>query len=949
MKKIYLIFSSVVLVVILLNVIYYFDLKKQQIIFQKKYITEQGSACVSKLENTEMELENDFNAFMFSNDISALTNMDQKSNELTQKVEMLYSKYPNLISNISLFDQNKNVFSLYRDNKEVFIADRFTTHAQQSITDKEAVIFENNLYHFVFPIYKEKVLFGNLDVTLDQNKYFDNLFQGYLINNMLWQWVIDKSGKTIYSNETLKIELKEDTLEISNNIKKDLQGFVIHDVLINGEKQTVLSSYFPAKFLKSDLGIVFSFNLNDIFSNIRNKAIIIILCSIILIVIVFFLLRKALLAIDRQDKIHRKAEKDFVLIFDSIPIGVLILTQDKIIRHINRTASEMLYGREEKNIIGRNITDLILPKYFSDKNTVDSAFDTNHFYYFQKDGDEVVIYKREIPFELDSEHLIIDAFIDISPIEKARKLEAAANLAKSDFLAKMSHEIRTPLNGIVGMADALIQLKLTTEQRDFAEIIKKSSDLLLTIINDVLDYSKIEAGKMVLEEIPFKISDEITFARELFKPLAEEKKLKIITRIASNVPNNIIGDPFRLRQVISNLMSNAVKFTHEGEVSISVELLEEYSGNLTLQVNVEDTGIGIPKEKLDTIFSSYTQAEGSTTRKYGGSGLGTTISKQLVELMSGEIWVESPSTISTNSEFPGTKFSFTIEAYSNEKIQKNYDFNNIRNYEDIFSLVITDNSSDGETIYNYLLNFGTNYEIYTYHSETPELLVNKLLIEYQKFHMIFIKDSLDFDGFKIAKTLFEKGITYKHLFVMVSSNDNVGNFIKAKRLGIDYYLIKPYESSEVFDIIQDNFTTIKNDLKFIPKLNKMRKEISILVAEDNLINQKVAKTIFKNLGYEISIAQNGVEAVDMALEKDFDIIFMDMMMPEKDGVQATKDLRKKGYNKPIIAMTANATKEGKNKAISFGMDGYITKPSKMEAIKKILIKYFSETINEISS
>jgi CheY-like chemotaxis protein len=315
--------------------------------------------------------------------------------------------------------------------------------------------------------------------------------------------------------------------------------------------------------------------------------------------------------------------------------------------------------------------------------------------------------------------------------------------------------------------------------------------------------------------------------------------------------------------------------------------------------------------------------------------------------MSGEIWVESPSSISTNPSFPGTKFSFTIEAYSNEKIHKNFDFNSITKYEEINSLVITDNSSDGEPIYNYLSNFGSNLEIYTFHSETPELLINKLLIEYQKYHMVFIKDSLSIDGFKIAKLLFEKGITFKHLFVLISSNDNSGNFIKAKRLGMDYYLIKPYESSEVFDIIQDNFTSIKSDLKVGPKLNKIKKEISILVAEDNLINQKVAKTIFKNLGYEIVIAKNGVEAVDMALGKNFDIVFMDMMMPEKDGVQATKDLRKKGYNNPIIAMTANATKEGKNQAISFGMDGYITKPTKMEAIKKVLIKYFSESISEV--
>jgi PAS domain S-box-containing protein len=946
MKKIYLIFSAVVFVMILLNVVYYLDLKKQQITFQKKYITEQGSTCVAKLENTGFELENDINSLLFSNDFSILNQPDADSEELHKKIEVLYAKYPKLISNISLYDQNKFVFSLYRDKKEIFIVDKYSTHSQQTLYKTDTLIFENNAHNYIFPVFKNKTLHSNLILTLDYVSYLEYNFQNYLIRDLLWQWVIEKSGNVIFSNQP-SVQVMNNMNEIKININKDLEGFVIHDVKLNNNQQTVLSTYFPVKFLKYEFGVIFSFNLDDIFNAIRFKAVAIVIFSIILIIILFFLLKNVLSAIDKQGKERIKSEKHLVQIFDTIPIGVLIMTPDKTIRYINRTASEMLYGKDEKNIIGRNIADMILPKYFSDKNSGDSAYDTNHFYYFEKDGIEVVIYKKEIPFILDNENLVIEAFIDISPIEKARKLEAAANLAKSDFLAKMSHEIRTPLNGIVGMADALIQQNLTAEQHEFAEIIKKSSDLLLTIINDVLDYSKIEAGKMVLEEIPFRISDEIAFARELFKPLAEEKKIKILSQVASNVPNHIIGDPFRLRQVISNLLSNAVKFTHEGEILLTVELLEEYSGNLTLLFSIEDTGIGIPKEKLELIFTSYTQAQGYTTRKYGGSGLGTTISKQLVELMSGEIWVESPSTISTNPNYPGTKFSFTIEAYSNEKIHKNFDFKDVTKYEEINSLIITDNSTDGEPIYHYLANFGTNFEVYSYHSETPELLINKLLIEYQKYHMIFIKDSLSIDGFKIAKQLFEKGITYKHLFVLVSSNDNSGNFIRAKRLGMDYYLIKPYESSEVFDIIQDNFANLKSDHQVGPKLNKIRKDISILVAEDNLINQKVAKTIFKNLGYEISIAKNGVEAVDMAFERKFDIVFMDMMMPEKDGVQATKDLRKKGYNNPIIAMTANATKEGKNQAISFGMDGYITKPTKMESIKKVLIKYFSETINEV--
>lgn len=946
MRKIYIIFSTVVFIIILLNVFYYYDLRKQQIIFQKKYITEQGSTCVTRIENTGLELENEINYILFSNDLSTLIESQNDPFGLIQKFQVIYSKYPKLITNITIYDLNNKVFILYRDKKDTFIINKYESHSQREITNKESVYLENEQYHYSFPIYKNKKLYGNLDLAIDYRTFMETTFQNYLIDDLLWQWVIEKDGTIVYTNRADVEANNKDVSSIAANVNKNLEGFLIHAFKTPNETETVLSAYFPMRFLKNDFGIVFSLNVQDIFNGIRSKAILIGIISIIVIVVMFFILKRTLTALDVEDKKRIQAEKNLIQIFDSIPIGVLILTADKTIRHINRTAIEMLYGKEVTDVVGRNIADMIMPKFFSEKNGGESAYDTNHFYYFEKGGSEIVIYKRDIPFSLNDEDLVIEAFIDVSPIEKSRKLEAAANLAKSDFLAKMSHEIRTPLNGIVGMADALMQQKLTSEQKDYAEIIKKSSDLLLTIINDVLDFSKIEAGKMVLEEIPFKLQDEINFAKELFKPLADEKKISIVTHISSNVPNNIIGDPFRLRQVISNLLSNAVKFTHEGEIQISVELLEEYSGNITLLFSIEDTGIGIPKDKLDTIFASYTQAEGFTTRKYGGSGLGTTISKQLVELMNGEIWVESPSSISTSPSSPGTKFSFTVEAFSNEKIQKSYNFNHIKLYEEINSLIITDNSTDGESIYNYLSNFGTTFEIYTYHKDSPELLVNKLLIEYQKYQMIFIKDSLTCDGFKIAKILFEKGITYKHLFIIFSSNDTIGNYIKAKRLGIDYYLIKPYESSEIFDIIQDNFPSVKTEARIPSALNKIRKDISILVAEDNLINQKVAKTIFKNLGYEIEIAKNGVEAVDMALTGKFDIIFMDMMMPEKDGVQATKDLRKKGYTNPIIAMTANASKEGKNKAISFGMDGYITKPTKMEAVKKILIKYFSEHLTK---
>lgn len=941
MKKVYIIFLAFVCTVIIVTLILFYSISQKQINSQKQLLAKQGSQCVSLLEKASLDFENQVNYILYTDSILDVFNSTKRATPIIHKLELFYASFPDLISSITIYDNDKNVFSLLRDKNANYITDFYSAHTQRNLHSKATVVFENDQYTYNQPVFEKSVVIANIVFGINYAKFIESSLKPYT-NGTSWQWAVRDSDGIILNtldNETFDVA---DLQKIRVVAKDSLVSFFNHSVKTSKGKISCMSAFLPAHLVKNNFFIVFSTDLSAVKGPIASRAILFIVLILFVSGSLFFLLYKILSEKNLQDKKAVEAETNLMKIFDSIPIGVMILTQDKTIRHINRTASDMLYGKDETNIIGRNVADMITPKYFSDKSKTDSAYDTGHFYIFDKDGVEITIYKNDIPFILDTEELIIEAFIDVSPIEKSRKLEAAANLAKSDFLAKMSHEIRTPMNGIVGMADALIQQNLTNEQREYAEIVKKSSDLLMTIINDILDFSKVEAGKMMLEEIPFRISDEITLVKELFKPLADNKDIKIISQIASNVPDHIIGDPFRLRQVISNLLSNGIKFTHEGEIVISVEVVEEYSSHLTLLFVIEDTGIGIPKEKLETIFASYTQAEGSITRKYGGSGLGTTISKQLVELMGGEIWVESPSTISTDPTFPGSKFSFTIEAYSNERISKNYDFSAVTEYSHINALIISSTDNESEPIFSYFENFGINYEKYLI--ESTELLANKLLIEYDKFNIVIIYDSMDFDGFRLSKILHDKGITNKHLFILISSNDVAGNYIRSKRLGIDYYLIKPYESSEIFDIVQDTFTAISPDAKLPSKIQKIRQDINILVAEDNMINQKVAKTIFKNLGYEISLAVNGSEAVDFTMKNNYDIIFMDMMMPEKDGIQATKDLRKNGYKSPIIAMTANASKEGKNKAIAFGMDGYITKPTKMEEIKKVLIKYFSEAI-----
>jgi CheY-like chemotaxis protein len=461
----------------------------------------------------------------------------------------------------------------------------------------------------------------------------------------------------------------------------------------------------------------------------------------------------------------------------------------------------------------------------------------------------------------------------------------------------------------------------------------------LNIIDDILDFSKIEAGKMQLEEIPFKFREEIKVSLDLFKPIIEEKNLELQLNIDSKVPENIIGDPFRLRQVLSNLISNAVKFTHEGKIAVNAVVEEEYSGNLTLQISVEDTGVGIPKHKLESIFNSFTQAEESTSRKYGGSGLGTTIAKQLVTLMNGEIWVESPSPISTKSKFPGAKFSFTIEVFSNEKLKKDIDLSKITVYKKLNTLIITKDSDDKKRLIKILDLYGINHNVYKYQEDKQESLIDLLKNNFQEYHVIVILDEPNFNGLKIAKTLTEKKLSNRFLIFMFSSNHKADNYVQSKRSGVDYYMTQPFEQDDFIGFLEDNLPNVAEVVDIEQKV--IHPELSILVAEDNIINQKVAETIFGNLGFKIDIAPDGADTVEKVKQKEYDIIFMDILMPEKDGIQATVDIRGMGYQMPIVAMTATSSKKGRHKAISSGMNDYIIKPFKIETIKKVLIKWFA--------
>jgi PAS domain S-box-containing protein len=944
MKRIHFLIALVIIIILAVNLFLYFDTYKQQIEFQKNFLINQTQICSYEIETTVDNFQSELNYILFSENLPLFFSNADIQQSATKKFELLYTKYQDLVVNIMLYDSHRNVFSLFRDSKKNVITDNFVSQIQKEIQPREVIeTIEGSTYDFL-PIFKDNTVVGNVQVGINYESFIANIFEKYHVENIQWQWLIDEEGRLVMNNVAKK-ELTIPKLEdITDNLAEGFMGDLQHSVNIDGKEQEVISVYIPTRILNREYGVVFSLQTNYIKNTIIKNSVLIALITLFLIGCIILIFGMVIRKKGKEEKILKDSEESLKVVLDKLPIGILMLGSDKKIRRINKTAIDLFGVNAESDLIGKDIADkFLLGKKLHSQDSLSAPFDPNQFIYYEKDGNELVIYKKQIPLRLKEEDIFLEAFIDITPIEKARKHEAAANQAKSDFLARMSHEIRSPLHGIIGLTEALDEKNIPEEQKEFTRSIRKSADLMLSIIDDLMDLSKIEAGKMMLEEIPFQLRDEINISVNLFRSKADKKGLKLTSEIDPTVPDHLIGDPFRLRQVISNLLDNAVKFTHKGEIHLGIEPAECKEENITLKFVVEDTGIGIPIERHQDLFVSAARSDGLRDRGMSGTGLGITISKQLVEMMNGHIWVESPGYLSKNPEYPGSRFCFTIEVYSNEKLEKNVERDSIRKYHQIKTLIIQEKNQDADTLLKTMQGFGISTYVNCFQENTIELLRNNVNQQLEKYKLIIIRDTPTLDGFQIAYRLFEEKLSREYILLLISSNDRSGNYIRARRFLVDHYVIEPYQSSEIFNIIQDNFPHIVAEPGETTESMETKKDIAILVADDNLINQKVAQAIFKNLGYEIDLAVNGREVIEKVKLKSYDIIFMDLMMPEMDGMEAADEIRKMGLHIPIIAVTADTNQEARIRSQNTSMNDYIAKPVKGDEIKRVLIEFFSKS------
>jgi PAS domain S-box-containing protein len=637
------------------------------------------------------------------------------------------------------------------------------------------------------------------------------------------------------------------------------------------------------------------------------------------------------------------------------PVAIVVLDgEEKIIS--SNPAFEKLFGYLNSEVVGVPLDTLITTEELRAEAaayTKQVMVDTVHAISKRRrrDGSLVDVEIFGVPVIVNGERIgALAIYHDISAIVRAQQEAEQANLSKSEFLANMSHEIRTPMNGVIGMLELALDTSLTSEQEDFLQTALKSAEALLSLLNDILDFSKIEAGKLELEAITFDLRTTIEDVGYTLAKRAQDKGLELVCLVHPEITHTLRGDAGRLRQILINLAGNAIKFTHQGEIVIRTEPISENDSEMKIRFSVQDTGIGIPRERQGAVFERFTQADGTTTRKYGGTGLGLTISRQLVEAMHGEIGLKSEPGVGSEFWFEVTFAKVAKTAH----LQIASDTQTV-DLKSAHILSIDDNQTNRYVLSKMLEGFGCRIDSAASGARGIEML-HQAIRSSDPYHVVLLDMQMPgMDGEQTARAIKSDPLAREVKVIILTSMGKRGDAVRLEALGCSGYLLKPVKQQMLYEALltvlnrkeEEHTGIITRHVISEKRANDKR----ILLAEDNAINQKIAIAMLQKNGYSVDVVGNGQQAFEKAISARYSAILMDVQMPDVDGFEATQLIRKweseNERHTPIIAMTAHAMKGDREKCLEAGMDDYVTKPIESRILYNVLERWLAPADEEL--
>lgn len=795
-----------------INTVFYFTIFNQQLDFQTDLLTRQTHLCGSTIEQGGLNFENELNAIPFADDFNELFTQEDIRERGSENLQRLYTRYSELINKITVFDNENNVYSLILDRKGNFVTDYYESQEQTILRERDELLFDQEKFSLLIPDFDENgVVRSNIIVDVNFTQFVNSIFEKYRLENTMWQWMVTDAGELIATAETNLDIPANDTKKIGTQVLQGDEGSMVHSITVEGSHTKVVSVYYPVRLVKRDLGIIFSIKTDLFLRSIIIKFSIITILSLALLALLFYIYFTVFRVKSETVRRRRVSEVALVKTLDSLPVGIILSEPNGAIRVMNNTAREWIINDPKDSPENKSLHELYLEK--QENGTDDTlyirAFGPGEVYKSQSDSMIRQLYKRELHTEINQVETNISLLFDITEFEKVRNLEKIAQLAKTELLQSMNHETAGPLSQLRKAVDILEKESLKGKLKETALVLKKTTDLLSNQITSILDFSTQDAEKVVMGKIPFSLKEEIDLAIQPFKSIAAQTNSSIITKVRNDMPDRLIGDPFRLRQILYNLVESSIEQSRGGRILISAETIEDHDEYLVIQFHIDDTGIGLPQYIIDKFINHQGNTLDLSGKGFEENELRIAIALQHINLLKGQLWIESPSDITSDPDKPGTKYSFTIETLVSPPKEKELD-----------------SSIPGKT----------------------------------------------------------------------------------------------------------------------PKERVINSEISILLVEDNIFNRKLAQNLFKSLGFEIDLAENGKEAVKIVSEKSYDIIFMDMLMPEMDGLQAITEIRKLGIEVPVVAVTAVENPDTRKTAEALGVEDYLLKPATTDQIKEILIRTFPKNV-----